>query len=117
MNYTTFAQLWREAHEYTDFDLYVLERCWQDWMDEYADRSDTAVADTLTRIWDMAREGTNAMRRMLDSSQIAFAKYFGIPRRTIENWESGTSVPPQYIISLLAFAVLSILDAKDAAEY
>ena len=110
MDYATYAQLWAEATQYADFDLYVAERGWQGWMDAYADRSDSAVLDTLQRIWDMAHDGTRAMRRLLGSSQAAFAARFGIPTRTVENWESGSNLPPPYVIKLLGYAVLSNLD-------
>ena len=110
MDYTTYAQLWAEATQYADFDLYVAERGWQDWMDAYADRSASAVTDVLQRIWDMAHDGTRAMRRLLGCSQVAFAARFTIPTRTVENWESGANVPPPYVMKLLGYAVLSILD-------
>lgn len=38
-------------------------------------------------------------------SQAAFAKHFNIPRRTVENWESGTNVCPIYVRLLLAQVV------------
>lgn len=37
-------------------------------------------------------------------SQAKFAERFRIPRRTVENWESGTSTPPPYVVYLLAIA-------------
>ena len=46
---------------------------------------------------DKARE----IRRKTGLSQVAFAKKYGIPRRTIENWESGKTVPPAYVLSML----------------
>lgn len=41
------------------------------------------------------------IRMDLGLSQGEFAKRFNIPRRTIENWEQGKSVPKDYIISLI----------------
>lgn len=38
-------------------------------------------------------------------SQAAFAQRFRIPRRTVENWESGTNACPIYVRLLLAQAV------------
>ena len=32
-----------------------------------------------------------------------FAKYFGIPLRTLQNWESGVRLPPEYLISLIEY--------------
>nr|DAM94883.1 MAG TPA: putative transcriptional regulator [Caudoviricetes sp.] len=38
-------------------------------------------------------------------SQQAFSDKYKIPKRTIENWESGKRNPPEYVISLLERAV------------
>lgn len=50
------------------------------------------------------------MRKLLGLSQVAFAKKYGIPARTIENWESGASQPTSYLLTLLERAVQE--DAK-----
>ncbi len=34
-------------------------------------------------------------------SQAVMAQIMGIPKRTIENWESGVSAPPQYVSDLI----------------
>lgn len=36
-------------------------------------------------------------------TQKAFAEYFGIPKRTIENWCTGVNACPDYLISLIAY--------------
>lgn len=38
-------------------------------------------------------------------SQAKFAKKYGIPRRSIENWEMGVNEPPEYLQKLLNFRV------------
>lgn len=38
-------------------------------------------------------------------SQQAFSDKYKIPKRSIENWESGKRTPPEYVISLLQRAV------------
>lgn len=45
------------------------------------------------------------MRKKLDMTQEMFAKLYNIPRRTIENWESGKSKPPVYVMEMLEKAV------------
>lgn len=50
------------------------------------------------------------MREMLGLSQAKFAKKYGIPKRSIENWESGNRVPPKYLLDLLERVVKE--DAK-----
>lgn len=34
-------------------------------------------------------------------SQVAMAKYFGMPRRTVESWEMGERVPPEWVARLV----------------
>jgi DNA-binding XRE family transcriptional regulator len=41
-------------------------------------------------------------------SQVAIGKKLGIPRRTIENWESGESVPPEYVQKSVLKAILAL---------
>lgn len=43
-------------------------------------------------------------------SQTKFAEVFRIPCRTLENWESGSRVPPSYIPDLLQAAVNDYLN-------
>ena len=41
------------------------------------------------------------MREMLGDTQESFAIRYGIPKRTIENWEENKSKPPDYVVRLL----------------
>lgn len=41
------------------------------------------------------------MRKRKGLSRIDFAKYFGIPYRTVQEWELGRRRPPQWVIGLL----------------
>jgi putative transcriptional regulator len=44
-----------------------------------------------------------ALRKSTGLTQKAFAELTGIPKRTIEQWESGRRNPPDYLIKLLAY--------------
>ncbi len=45
------------------------------------------------------------MRNKLGYTQEMFSDKYGIPKRTIENWESGSRKAPEYVIGLLYRAV------------
>ena len=41
------------------------------------------------------------MRTLLGDTQSEFAARYNIPFRTVQNWETGTRTPPEYIMTLL----------------
>lgn len=43
------------------------------------------------------------MRTACGMTQAQFSEYFGIPKRTIENWEGGKNTAPDYVIKLIEF--------------
>ena len=45
------------------------------------------------------------IRTLTGLSQVKFCKRYGIPRRTLENWEVGETIAPSYTVSLLERAV------------
>lgn len=51
------------------------------------------------------------LRKMLGDSRQEFSDRYGIPFRTVQNWELGSRTPPDYIVALLERVV-----KEDAAE-
>ena len=43
------------------------------------------------------------LRTAAKMTQKAFAEYFNIPKRTIEEWEAERRKPPQYLIELIEY--------------
>lgn len=50
-------------------------------------------------------EKIKGMREEMRLSRKAFAEYFGIPLRTIEDWEAGRRKPPEYLPRLMEYQV------------
>lgn len=72
--------------------------------ERYEKYKDTGLMDIAGRQFLIGYYQENpikTMRTALRLSQAKFAELFNIPRRSIENWESGTNKPPQYLIDLL----------------
>lgn len=42
------------------------------------------------------------LRLQTGLSQTAFAKYFEIPLRTVQDWEQDKRKPPEYLVKLMA---------------
>ena len=45
------------------------------------------------------------LRALTGLSQVKFSQKYGIPRRTIEDWEAGRHDPPAYVEDLLEFKI------------
>lgn len=101
-----FSFLWAEALTSTDRAAYIsdvaLSSVWGDAPD--AEIPDDRLQQ-LGQLWDAAHLTVKAIRAATGLSQAAFAQRFCIPRRTVENWESGTNTCPVYVRLLLAQAV------------
>lgn len=53
------------------------------------------------------------MRDLLGMSQKAFAEMYKIPKRTIEEWESGRRNPAPYILELLEYKVIRDKEGRE----
>lgn len=101
-----FSTLFGGALADKDRDMYV-----SDWAlsDIWGDPPDAEIPEdrikSLIALWDVAHITIREIRAATGLSQVAFAQRFCIPRRTVENWESGASACPDYLRILLAQAV------------
>lgn len=57
-----------------------------------------------------------SMRKKLGMSVPAFSKRYGIPVRTLENWDSGIRKPPEYVFEMLEKKVIQDITILDTAE-
>jgi DNA-binding transcriptional regulator YiaG len=54
----------------------------------------------------MADKETNRIRKMRKEAgmtQKMFSDFFGIPVRTLQDWEAGARTPPEYLVQLLPY--------------
>ena len=49
------------------------------------------------------------------SNRAAFARKFSIPSRSLQNWELGTREPPEYILQMIGYILISELIDVDAS--
>ena len=59
------------------------------------------------------------MRKESGMTQAQFSEYFGIPKRTIEEWERGARRPPDYLPRLLCYKLFTegLIEKKDGDPY
>ena len=55
------------------------------------------------------------LRRLSGMTQAKYGEYFGIPTRTIENWEAGVRQCPSYLQDLMHYKLMkeNIIKAPD----
>ena len=91
-----------EACNYLDRDAYVsdlaLSSIWDDAED--APIPDSRI-DALGQIWDACHRSVKQIASAAGLSQRKLAERFCIPYRTVENWGSGVTAPPHYILLMM----------------
>ena len=48
-------------------------------------------------------ERIKQLRKNTGLSQSKFAARFGVPVRTLQQWEQGQSAPPEYVVRMIAY--------------
>lgn len=102
ITYPTFVRLYEEASGYSNLDMYVAERGWQEWMDEY---DVDAISEILEKIYTMSGMSIHDLREFIGRSRTEMSRQYRIPLRSLENWDAGNRVPPEYVATLIAYAI------------
>lgn len=67
----------------------------------------------LNTIWELAHDFCFAhIRKISRLTQAEFSARYGVPKRSVENWETGVTVPPRYVLELLAADVIAMPEKK-----
>lgn len=94
MKYTLFVQLFKEGLEYASEEMFIAERGWQEWMDQFEDVEE--VTFILKKIFYYTSRDLRKIREDLKLSRINFSRTYDIPLRTVEAWEYGTTKMSNY---------------------
>lgn len=101
MRFELFKELYDEALEITSLELFIAERGWQDWMGDY---HPDEVVTLLSRIYQLAN---NPLKDTREVSRAEFSRQYGIPVRTLQDWDLGNRSAPEYVKVLIDFAQFS----------
>lgn len=100
MRFELFKQLYSEALEYEELDMYIAERGWQEWMN-----NDDDPAATLTAIFELANSTLKESRERTGLSRDGLANLIELPYRTLQDWELGNRKPPAYVKMLIDYVL------------
>lgn len=103
-NFDTYLRLYSEAREYDNIDKYIMERGWQDWMDDF---SADQIANLLRDVYAISREGLQGMLSLDGNKLTVFCRRYLLPYSTVQKWKLGDNVPTEYTMLHLGYAVLS----------
>jgi len=106
MKFELFSKLYQEAAEYADTDMYIGERGWQDWMEEYGDEENSEkIVEILKVIYSLQKMNLREMREANDMTiRAKFCEVYMLKLRTVEDWEAGKSPVPESTKMLVAYS-------------
>jgi hypothetical protein len=102
MTYKLFLSLYSEALDYADVDMFIGERGWQDWMDDYPTEE---LATLMQEIYFLTNSDLKTIREKYGYSRAAFSRLFNIPIRSLEDWDAGRRKMPDYVKALICYAL------------
>lgn len=110
MDNKTFKLLFDEALRAENRETYVSDRALSSvWNDAEDSEIPAERIDQLGQLWDVAHMSVSEIRAASGLNRVNFAARYGIPLRTVENWEtaaeSNSHTCPPYTRLLLAMAV------------
>lgn len=60
-----------------------------------------------------AKDEIKKMRNEAGMTQKTFSEFFGIPVRTLQDWEAGVRKPPEYVVRLLPYKLKAEWDCEN----
>lgn len=81
--------------------------------DEESMMKEDEKMEEQARIQEEQGERVRELRQRTGLTQERFCEVYGIPKRTLENWEQGSRKPPEYVVALLERAVEQDKRIKD----
>ena len=106
------------AKNYENCEEFVREIGWEPWMEEFTEVADDEIQSerelgNINKVLKEAFEKAHSniqpakvIRNRTGLKRKAFCEKYGIPLRTMEDWEAGKSKAPQYVMDLLERAVI-----------
>lgn len=104
MKFELFNELYKEALESGDKDLFIAERGWQDWMNQYNAHE---IGILLSEIYILANSSIRENRERYGLTRAAFCRRHDIPRRTAESWEVEQNKIAPYLKELFDYSFLT----------
>lgn len=103
-----FARLLADAKKYDQFEAYAAE-CGGS---VPVENVYSAIA-LLTQIWALGHDGLSidSIRAVADVTLAELCRDYKVPYRTAQDWGAGRRKPPGWLLPLLAYAVLTDVNA------
>lgn len=113
MTKSNLHRLLIDAQECADLETYMLEFGGSLPAEYYP----TGAVQLLTDLWNLSHNLTfRAIRRFSGLTQREFSAEYGIPTRTVEDWDTGKREPPRYVLELLLSDIITAQTERYAAD-
>lgn len=113
MQLEQIALLISEAPNYPDRDAYVSDLSLSSiWGGGEADPIPPERIDLIGRVYDALHSTLPELLQIFGMTQVAFANYFGIPYRSVQDWYLGAHKCPPYLLPMAAKILLLDPHAK-----
>lgn len=111
MKYKLFTELYKEAKEYSNVNMYIAERGWQEWMNYYDDPME--ITKILNTIFRLSNSPLEESRKKIYSKRTEFARIYEYSNRTVQEWEYNKIKEGDKMIIDYTFFMEELLNEND----
>lgn len=95
---------WQYARYTNDYRIaHFCNRCDANTIHAMTNRFDDNSPDGIEYLFIPLDTEIKKLRTASGMTQQAFSEYFGIPKRTLEDWEGERRTPPEYLVKLVEY--------------
>lgn len=102
MEYSLFLKLHNEAMTYGEVEMFIAERGWEDWMEEYPEER---LGGLLKSIYGLANSDLKTNRELVGLNREQFCSMYDIPVSTVGKWDRGEREMPKYVKRLIDYVL------------
>ena len=107
MTYIQFREIVASIPDCPDFESFVHERGWQEWMEAYDGKDGSAdeIVRVLQLIWTLRDNPIKAISAASGKSCVELSEEYRISQSTMKKWSAKISACPDYTWMMLAYCV------------
>ncbi len=104
ITFHAYTEMYRRAKDFDSMERYILQRRWHAWMEGMTAGE---VTDLMEKIYRISCHGIMGVLEIEGCKLAELCRRYLLPYPSVQEWRAGGTQPPEYVLLLLGWAVIS----------